>query len=126
IYTLIWRGFLIAFHPLVLLLLPAGLVLLLRRRQPAGANELTIAWLGTVLLFLLVEIATGLQVRYIYFLTPLACILGGLLLDRLAARGVLARWAVWAVVLLLLAQGTASWWTSAFNDQMMSMVSLLR
>jgi hypothetical protein len=126
IYALIWRGFLIAFHPLVLLLLPAGLTLLLRRHRPAGASELTVAWLGTALLFLLVEIATGLQVRYIYFLTPLACILGGLLLDRLAARGVLARWVVWAVALLLLAQGSAAWLTSAFNDQMMSMVSLLR
>ncbi|MFL5806571.1 MAG: hypothetical protein ACJ8CR_33195 [Roseiflexaceae bacterium] len=126
IYALIWRGFLIAFHPLVLLLLPIGLALLLRQRRPAGAGALTIAWLGTALLFLLVEIATGLQVRYIYFLTPLACILAGLLLDRLAARGVLARWVAWAVALLLLAQGTAAWLTAAFNDQMMSMVSLLR
>jgi toxin CptA len=126
IYALIWRGFLIAFHPLVLLLMPAGLLLLLRRRLPAGGLELVLAWVGTALLFLLVEITTGLQVRYIYFLTPLACILAGLLLDRLAAHGATARRVAWVVAVLLLAQGSAAWLTSAFNDLRMSMVSLLR
>jgi hypothetical protein len=126
IYTLIWRGFLIAFHPLGLLLLPAGLLLLPQRRLPPGAVALVAGWVATVLVFLLVEIGSGLQVRYIYFLTPLACVLVGLLLDRLAARGVLARSAVWAIVLLLLVQGSSAWLTSAFDDLRMSMVSLLR
>jgi hypothetical protein len=125
IYALIWRGFLIAFHPLVLLLLPAGL-LLLRRRMPVGGLELALGWFGTALIFLLVEITTGLQVRYIYFLTPLACILAGLLLDCLALRGATARRVAWIVAVLLLAQGSAAWLTSAFNDLRMSMVSLLR
>jgi toxin CptA len=126
IYALIWRGFLIAFHPLVLLLLPAGLLLLLRRRTPVGGPELILGWIGTALIFLLVEITTGLQVRYIYFLTPLACILAGLLLDRLAAHSATARRVAWVVAVLLLAQGSAAWLTSAFNDLRMSMVSLLR
>jgi toxin CptA len=126
IYALIWRGFLIAFHPLVLLLLPAGLLLLLRRRLPVGGLELILGWIGAALIFLLVEITTGLQVRYIYFLTPLACILAGLLLDRLAVHGVVARWVTWTVAALLLAQGSAAWLISAINDLRMSMVSLLR
>jgi hypothetical protein len=126
IYTLIWRGFLIAFHPLVLLLLPGGLLLLLRRRLPAGGAELAFSWLGSALLFLLIEVFTGLQVRYIYFLIPPACILSGLLLDRLAARGAWARRVAWSAALLLLAQGSFYWLDSAFNDRMMSMVSLLR
>jgi hypothetical protein len=107
-------------------LLPAGLLLLLRRRLPIGGLELVLSWIGTALIFLLVEIATGLQVRYIYFLTPLACILAGLLLDRLAVHGATARRIVWVVAVLLLAQGSAAWLTSAFNDLRMSMVSLLR
>jgi hypothetical protein len=126
IYALIWRGFLIAFHPLVLLLLPAGLLLLLRRRLPIGAAALVGGWLGAAALFLLIEIVTGLQVRYIYFLTPLACILGGVLLDRLAARGVAASRVAWCVAVLLLAQGCVYWLVSAFADLRMSMVSLLR
>jgi hypothetical protein len=126
IYALIWRGFLIAFHPLVLLLLPAGLLLLLRRRLPIGAAALVGGWLGAAALFLLIEIVTGLQVRYIYFLTPLACILGGVLLDRLAARGVAASRVAWCVAALLLAQGCVYWLVSAFADLRMSMVSLLR
>jgi toxin CptA len=126
IYALIWRGFLIAFHPLVLLLLPAGLLLLLRRRLPVGGAELALSWIGTALIFLLVEIATGLQVRYIYFLTPLACILAGLLLDRLATHGAAARRVTWTIALLLLVQGSTAWLTSAFEDLRMSMVSLLR
>jgi hypothetical protein len=126
IYALIWRGFLIAFHPLVLLLLPGGLLLLLRRSLPPGGAALALGWLGAALVFLLIEILTGLQVRYIYFLIPLACLLGGLLLDRLAARGTWARRVAWAVGLLLLAQGSFYWLDAAFNDHMMSMVSLLR
>jgi hypothetical protein len=126
IYALIWRGFLIAFHPLIFLLLPAGLLLLLRRRLPIGGAALVGGWLCTAAVFLLIEIASGLQVRYIYFLTPLACILGGLLLDRLAARGAAARRAAWAVALLLLAQGSTAWLVAAFEDLRMAMVSLLR
>jgi toxin CptA len=125
-YALIWRGFLIAFHPLVLLLLPAGLLLLLRRRLPIGSPELVLGWVGAALIFLLVEITTGLQVRYIYFLTPLACILAGLLLDRLAVRGAAAQRVAWTIAVLLLAQGSAAWLTAAFEDLRMSMVSLLR
>jgi hypothetical protein len=126
IYALIWRGFYIAFHPLGLLLLPVGLLLLLRRRLSIGVVELVGGWIGAVVVFLLIEIASGLQVRYIYFLTPLACILVGLLLDRLAAYGVLARRVAWVVALLLLAQGSSYWLMSAFSGERMSMVSLLR
>jgi hypothetical protein len=126
IYALIWRGFYIAFHPLGLLLLPAGLLLLLRRRLSIGGVELVGGWVGAVVVFLLIEIVSGLQVRYIYFLTPLACILVGLLLDRLAAYGVMARRVVWVVALLLLAQGSSYWLMSAFSGERMSMVSLLR
>jgi hypothetical protein len=94
--------------------------------MPVGGPELVLGWIGAALIFLLVEITTGLQVRYIYFLTPLACILAGLLLDRLAVHGAVARWVAWTVAVLLLAQGSAAWLISAFNDLRMSMVSLLR
>ncbi|HEU5100240.1 MAG TPA: hypothetical protein VFU22_14530, partial [Roseiflexaceae bacterium] len=125
-YSLIARGFLIAFDPLGLFLLPAGLLLLWRRRLPHGGAELIGAWVGAVVLFWAIEMYSGLQVRYIYFLTPLACIMIGALLDRLAPRGVVARRVAWAVALLLLTQGSVYWLTSALTGVQMSMVPLLR
>lgn len=125
-YSLIARGFLIAFHPLGLLLLPAGLLLLWHSRLPRGGAELLGGWVGAVALFWAIEMYSGLQVRYIYFLTPLACILIGALLDRLAARGLLARRVAWVVALLLVAQGSIYWLTGALAGVQMSMVPLLR
>jgi hypothetical protein len=125
-YSLIARGFLIAFHPLGLLLLPAGLLLIWRSRLPRGGAELIGGWVGAVALFWAIEMYSGLQVRYIYFLTPLACILIGVLLDRLAGRGLLARRVAWAVALLLVAQGSIYWLTGALAGVQMSMVPLLR
>jgi hypothetical protein len=125
-YSLIARGFLIAFGPLGLLLLPLGLLLLWRRHLPRGAAELIGSWLGAVAFFWAVELYSGLQVRYIYFLTPLACILIGLLLDGLAVRSATARRVAWAVTLLLVAQGSIYWLTGALGGVQMSMVPLLR
>jgi hypothetical protein len=125
-YSLIARGFLIAFHPLGLLLLPIGLLLLWRHRLPPGGAELIGGWVGAVALFWAIEMYSGLQVRYIYFLTPLACILIGVLLGRLAICGRPARRVAWAVTLLLVAQGSIYWLTGALAGVQMSMVSLLR
>jgi hypothetical protein len=126
IYSLIWRGFSNAFHPLTLWLMPLGLFILIRQARSLGSLPVVLAALGTALVFLLIEINTGLQVRYIYFLIPIACTLAGLLLDWLAQRNVWAKWLAWGVGVVLLVQGSAYWLNAAFNDQMMSMVSLLR
>lgn len=125
-YNLIWRGFLIAFHPLGFLLLLPGFLLLWRRPLPFGARTLIGCWIAIVALFWAIEMVSALQVRYIYFLTPLACILAGLCLDQLTRRGRIAHITAWMVLLLLFMQGTAIWWTGTFQHVAMSMVSLLR
>jgi hypothetical protein len=125
-HWLIYRGFRIAFHEGGFWLLVPGLLLLWRRRLPPGAVELVGSWIGIVLLFLGVELLTALQVRYIYFLTPLACVGIGLVLDRLAQRGVFSRYAMWGFVVALFFQGSVEWYIATFEDVMMSVSSLLR
>jgi toxin CptA len=123
---LIYRAFRISFHHLGLMLLLPGSVLLLWRRTGRGSTELLGSWIGVVLIFLAIELMTALQVRYIYFLTPVACIAAGLLLDRLAARGRWFRYAAWGVLVLLLVEGSAYWFRGTFEDIMMSTSPLLR
>jgi hypothetical protein len=125
-YGLIYRGFRIAFHELGFVLLVPGLVLLWRRTLPRGGRVLIGSWLVVVAFFWGVEMLTALQVRYIYFLTPLACIAGGLLLDRLAARGRVARVLAWVVLIGLLIQGSSYWYRGTLEGVMMSVSPLLR
>jgi hypothetical protein len=126
-YALIWRGWQIAFTPLALLLAALGLGLLpLRRGLARGGAALLAGWLGATALFGIVELLSGLQVRYIYFVLPLACLLAALLLDALARRG---RWGLrlaYAAALLVVAQGAALWLFSVFSGESPSMVALLR
>ncbi len=125
-YWLIYRGFLIAFHKMGFVLLTPALIVLFRRRHLPGSVELIASWLLVVGLFLGVEILTALQVRYIYFLTPLACGALALLLDRLGERGRVGAITSWGVTLLLLTQGSVYWYTGTFLGNMMSVASLLR
>jgi hypothetical protein len=125
-YNLIWRGWFIAFHRLGFLLLLPGLLLLAWRRLPPGGVEIIGGWLVSVLGFWAIEMVSGLQVRYIYFLTPLVCVVVGALLARLSAHGLAARRLAWVAALLLLALGVNRWWIGVFDDLAMSMVSLLR
>jgi hypothetical protein len=127
-YGLIWVAFHISYHRLGLLLLAPALVLLWlwRRRLSRGSADVLIGWIGVVVVFLAVEMASALQVRYIYFITPLVCVLAGLLLATLAGKGQIGRWIGWAIVGLLLVQGAVAWHIAAFEDIMMSMSPLLR
>jgi hypothetical protein len=124
-YNLIWRGFSNAFHPILIWLLPIGVVIL-ARRVPFYTSLVVLGALATALLFLLIEINTGLQVRYIYFLIPVACIMGALVLDRIIERFSWATPLVWLVVLGIMVHNVSYWWHAAWTDTMMSMVSLLR
>lgn len=123
-YNLIARAFWIAYHPLGMLLALPGMVLLPRLRGAAGA--LVGCWLAACALFWAVEMWSGLQVRYLIFLTPLAAIASGQLLDRLARRGTAGRVAAIAVLGLVLAQTWLLWHAGAFDNIAPSMVPLLR
>jgi hypothetical protein len=126
-YGLIWRAFLISFHTPGLLLAVVGLVLLFwQGRLPHGGAALMGGWLGVVGVFLAIELLTALQVRYIYFVTPLACVAIGSTLAAWAARSAAGARTAWLLVLLLLVQGSIMWYQGAMADVMMSMSPLLR
>jgi hypothetical protein len=125
-YNLIAKAWWIAYTPLGLLLAAAGLALLRPLRLPLGAAELLGAWAGAALLFWAVEMATGLQVRYLVFLTPIACLLAGLSLSWLAERRAYGRVAAWVLTLALLVGGAAGWFPGVFERIAPSMVPLLR
>lgn len=125
-YWLIWRGFVIAFNGAGLLLAPIGLLVLARRSLPPGGRELVGAWIGTAVLFLAVELISGLQVRYIYFLTPIVCVLLGCVLERLAAISLLGRRLAAVATLVLILQGWIVWYNGVFFAERVSMVALLR
>lgn len=125
-YNLILRGFQIAFHELGFVLLLPGLLLMQQRRMPGGASALVGGWLLAVAVFWAIEMFSGLQVRYIVFLAPLACLGIATVLDRIATRGRAARFLGWAAVLLLTTQSSVVWLSSVFEHTQMSMVSLLR
>jgi hypothetical protein len=127
-YSLIVRAFLISFHEAgIVLLLPGVLLLVLRRHSlPHGAGEMIAAWLGVVVLFLGIEVFSALQVRYLYFLTPLACVLVGQVLAALACRGRVGQGTAWVLVVALLLIGSFAWHTGAIEGVMMSMSPLLR
>lgn len=124
---LIWRAYQISFYQLGLVLLPIGLVIGSRNlRFPVGAGIIASAWIAVALAFCAVELATGLQVRYLVFLAPIACIVIALALESLAKRGTLATIAAWSIAILMVAQGCAAWYNGTFMDVQMSMVPLLR
>jgi hypothetical protein len=127
-YGLIVRAFRISFHELGWMLALPGLLLLAvwRRHLPRGGGEIIAGWLGVVVVFLAIEMVSGLQVRYIYFLTPLACVLIGLTLAALSRRGAAGSAAAVVIVVLLLVQGAAVWYQGALEGVMMSMSPLLR
>jgi hypothetical protein len=123
---LVISGFRTAFHELGVLLMLLGLFLLRWRAQSPGAAALTGAWIGVVLFFLAVEFWIGRQVRYIYFLIPLVCVLIGLVLDRLVQRGRNGRWIAWMIVLLISFQGFFAWYEGVFEEIRPPVVSLTR
>jgi hypothetical protein len=125
-YGLIARAFPVSFTALGLLLIPPGLLLLLRKRLPIGGSTLIVGWVGVVLIFLAIELISALQVRYIYFVVPLACTAIGLILAALERRAPAGRYAAWGVVVFLLVQSSIVWYTAAAEDVMMSMIPLLR
>lgn len=87
-----------AFTPLLLILLPLGIVLLLaERRHRSLVARVVLAWGGGCLLFLVIHMTTGMLTRYLYFAVPLVCLVVGALLAHFL-RGGMGRVAVLAVV----------------------------
>jgi 4-amino-4-deoxy-L-arabinose transferase and related glycosyltransferases of PMT family len=123
---LIWRGFLVGYNSLGLILPALGLALFTRHKLPSAGWQFVLAWLLVALLFLAVELSIGLQVRYIYFLAPLVCVLSGYLLGYLSRFGRLLELASWAIIVFLLIQSSTTWYNGVLFDARVSMVALLR
>jgi hypothetical protein len=125
-YNLIAKSWWISFQPLGLALFLAGVLFAWPRPMPLGGAELMATWLGAALFFCVVELLTGLQVRYFTFLAPPACIFAALFLARVADRAALLRYAAWATVVLLLAFGANYWYRGVLGIEALSMVPVLR
>jgi hypothetical protein len=95
-----------------------------RRQGGWGRRVVPLALLLTALLFFVVDLALAVQVRYFYFALPLALAAIAIVLGRIAARGRWARATAWALVLVLLLQGAAAWFTAAFGTVEISMTPL--
>lgn len=125
-YNLIGKAWLIAFQPLGLALFLAGLLTLYSARLPSTSQALIAAWLASAALFCLVELATGLQVRYFVFLVPLVCIISARLLDQLAGHSIWGRVSTVTVLALLSLQGGALWYRAVTGGEALSMITILR
>lgn len=127
-YNLIVSAFWLSFNELGLLLavFGLGLIWLQRERLPVGGAALILGALGVLAIFTLIEVLSGLQVRHLYFITPLVCLFVGLVLAGLMQRGWSGRWLGITILLLVLFESSMMWYRGAWQDVMMSMVPLLR
>lgn len=108
----IWVGLNASFAPLPLLLALAGPAVLLWRLR-GHRRSLVIAWLASALLFLLVDIVTGQQVRYGYYTAPLVCAGVAALVEPLLPRPI-GRAAAWGLAALVIVAGLLLWSDAIF------------
>ncbi len=110
--TLIWQGLYSSLRPLGYALGLASCVMLVVHTR--GIHRLlVVAWLASAALFLAVDVALGLQVRYAYFAVPMLCAGLGLLLDRLMSRHRAAWLAGWCLIALIAWTGLSLWVSGA-------------
>ncbi|MEI7772618.1 MAG: hypothetical protein WCI67_21690, partial [Chloroflexales bacterium] len=108
----IWVGLQASFAPLPVPLVGLGLAYLIWRTH-GHRRLLSVAWVGSTLLFFGVDLLTGLQVRYGYFIAPLACVGVAALTERIESRPA-GRLATLALVGLVVAAGVSLWVSGAF------------
>jgi len=108
----IWVGLHASFAPLSVPLVALGLVYLTWRSH-GHQRLLSIAWIGSALLFFGVDLLIGLQVRYSYFIAPLACVGVAALTERIQGR-LAGRLVTLALVALVVAVGASLWVNGAF------------
>jgi hypothetical protein len=121
---LLWVGFVTAYSPLGVALLPFGLWRIARAREWPQARLVALAWLATALLFFAVDLLLALQVRYFYFFLPLALVALALALGALAERGRWGAGLAWVLVAAVALQGTALWLAATFGDGKLSLTPL--
>lgn len=123
-YPFIWRAFTISYYALGWQLLLPGLLLL--PRIDRSGRILSGAWVIVVVIFWGIEMLSALQVRYMIFVAPLACLLIARPLAALEQRGAAGERVVVPTIMLLLALGAGIWLRGTFALVQPSMLPLLR
>lgn len=122
---LLISGARLAYSDLGLALLIPGLVLAVGRVGGDLARRVVpLSMLGTLLVYLLIDLTLNVQVRYFYFLLPLALASIGLALGWLAARGRLGALGAWALTAAVALPTVVLWLSATFGDGKISMTPL--
>lgn len=124
-YNLIARAYWISYTPVALLLAIPGMMLLFRSMRPYPRLVVG-GWLAAVALFAGVELITGLQVRFLVFMMPLAAISVAQLTEHIPGPPALRRTLTGALLAAVIVQGCRIWYIGAFQNIAPSMVPLLR
>jgi hypothetical protein len=119
----LWRGLWHAFNQIGGALAALGLVLVFHRID-RHQRDVLLAALGAALLFLAVNVFFGLQVRYFYFLVPLAFAVAGVLLGTIARCGRVGKTVAWALTIALVLFTIVDWLLTAFYDGKLTMTVL--
>jgi hypothetical protein len=121
---LMWRGAVLSFSEPGLLVLPVALWLALRPTW-AGTRRIVVGGAALVALgYVLVNARFDLQVRYYYFVLPLALALIGIAWAHLARRGRAGLALAGALVLLTAGAGIVQWLGATFDERAISMTPL--
>lgn len=94
------------------------------RRLTYPTKHLLLSWLGAAGMFAAVEWLTGLQVRYLVFLTPIVAIAAGVVLEALGRRGRFGWYASLAIIGCWLVQTLFVWYSGTFANIAPSMIPL--
>lgn len=121
---LLWKGARLAYSEIGLALLPIGAALLPWRALRYPQRVIAGTWLVTCAVFFVVDLVLALQVRYFYFSIPLAVVLIGYALSRIAALHRWGRALAWVAVLVIVLQGALPWLGAAFGDVHLSLTPL--
>lgn len=110
---LLWQGLQASFRPISMFGV-VGVFATLLYWTRGSHRHLIVAWLLSTTLFLLIDVAVGLQVRYGYFVTPLVCVGLALLLDRVMARGIWGKVSSWGLIAVIVCMGLQLWFEGVF------------
>lgn len=124
INNLFWRGLMLAYTPLGLILGLIGLGLFWRRLERPSAWGVMVGWVATLLLFIIVDLTYGLIVRHFYFALPLVCVAAAYVLSLMAQRSARYNQLSWILVVLFCLNGLALWWFSVVEYAKPSMTPL--
>jgi hypothetical protein len=86
-----------------------GCLIALVRRSPGRSRWLVFGWLLSSLVFLLIDVVAGVQVRYAYFAIPMLCAGIGLVLEQIMARWSWGWLVGWGVVAAIAVAGMDLW-----------------